>query len=192
MQTPGIFECLNDPFGIENHLCWLALYPDELKEVYARQAAWNSRFASNIIDLGIDCIHVSDDWGAQRSLLFSYDMFKELIFPFHKITADFVKSRDVFLSLHSDGYVAQVIDDVIELGYDMVHPWQESAGMTYDNYIANYQDRLAILGGVCIQTTLGFGDLKRLESEIRRVFNLLKGQALVLLYNTLCTGPLFY
>lgn len=176
MQTPGIFECLNDPFGIENHLCWLALYPDELKQVYERQANWNSRFASNIIDLGIDCIHVSDDWGAQRSLMFSYDMFKEMIYPYHKITTDLVKNRGTFLSLHSDGHVEQVIEDIISLGYDMVHPWQESAGMSYETYLNSYQNRLAILGGVCIQTTLGFGDFKRLESEIRRVFATLKNK----------------
>ena len=32
------------------------------------------------------------------------------------------------------------------------------------------------MGGICIQSTLGFGDYKRLESEIRRVFSLLKGK----------------
>ena len=33
-----------------------------------------------------------------------------------------------------------------------------------------------ILGGVCIQSTLGFGKMEYLEQEIRRVFSLLKGK----------------
>lgn len=176
MQTPGILECLSVPFGIENHLCYLALYPDELKEVYTRQAEWNKQFASNIIDLGMDMIHVSDDWGAQRSLMFSYDMYKEMIYPYHKVTTDYVKSRGAFLSLHSDGCIANVVDDIVELGYDVLHPWQEAAGMSYDLYLEKYQDKLTILGGVCIQTTLGFGNYENLESEIKRVFNTLKGK----------------
>ena len=48
--------------------------------------------------------------------------------------------------------------------------------MSYDLYLNKYADKFAILGGICIQTTLGFGDYDRLEKEIRRVFSLLKGK----------------
>lgn len=176
VQTPGIFECLNSLFGIENHLCYMALYPDEIAEVYRRQAEWNQQFADCMMDLGVDMIHVSDDWGAQRSLLFSYDMWKNLIYPNHKIVADRVKERGCFLSLHSDGNIKSVLDGIVELGYDLVHPWQKSAGLSYDLYLEKYSDKLSILGGLCVQTTIGFGDYDRLEKEIRRVFGLLKGK----------------
>lgn len=176
IQTNGIFECLNGPFGIEDHLCYMALYPDELQEVYRRQALWNRAFADHMMDLGIDMVHVSDDWGSQRSLLFSLDMWNRMIFPHHKVLADRVKERGCFLSLHSDGNVNAALPGILELGYDVVHPWQEAAGMGYDLYLREYADRLGLLGGLCIQTTLGFGDLQRLESEIRRVFGLLKGK----------------
>ena len=176
VQTPGIFECLNGPFGIEDHLCYMALHPDELQEVYRRQALWNRDFADRMMDLGVDMVHVSDDWGSQRSLLFSLDMWRDMIFPHHKVVADRVKERGRFLSLHSDGNVNAALPGILELGYDVVHPWQEAAGMDYGVYLRDYADRLGILGGLCIQTTLGFGDLPRLESEIRRVFGLLKGK----------------
>lgn len=176
IQTPGIFECLNDPFTIENHLMYLALYPDELKKVYARQAKWNKEFVENMIELGIDMVHISDDWGAQNSLMFNPKMWSELIYPYHKVFCDAVKKTNTFLSLHSDGYIAPILDGIIELGYDLVHPWQESSGMSYDLYLEKYSDKLALLGGLCVQTTLGFGDYKNLEREIKRVFNLLKGK----------------
>lgn len=176
VQTPGIFECLNDAFGIENHLCYLALYPDELKEVYRRQAAWNAKYAEHMMDLGVDMVHVSDDWGSQRSLLFSLDMWKDLMYPYHKTICEAVKAKDTFLSLHSDGCIVPALDGIVELGYDVVHPWQESAEMSYDLYLQKYSQKLAILGGLCVQSTLGFGDYARLEGEIRRVFSLLKGK----------------
>jgi uroporphyrinogen decarboxylase len=176
LQTNGIFECLNGAFGIEDHLCWLALYPDEIKEVYHRQALWNRQFAENAMDLGVDMVHVSDDWGGQNSLLFSKKMWREMIFPCHKITCDAVKARGKFLSLHSDGHVMPLMDDIIELGYEVFHPWQETANMPYDTYLERYGDKLAILGGLCVQSTIGFGDIGRLEAEIRRVFSLLKAK----------------
>ena len=176
IQTPGIFEALNGVFGIEDHLLYMALYPEELTEVYRKMADWNIENGKNLLDLGVDGIHVSDDWGSQRSMLFSPQMFRDMIFPCHKRMLTEFKKGDALVSLHSDGCIRHVLDDVVELGYDFIHPWQESAGMPYDLYLQKYQDKFGILGGVCIQTTLGFGDIPRVESEIRRVFGLLKGK----------------
>lgn len=176
VQTPGFFENFNGVFGIEDQLCWLAMYPDELAELYRRQADWTIRFADNCIDLGLDMIHISDDWGSQKSLMFSPATWDELIYPNLKRVVDHVHSRGCLCSLHSDGCVSAVTDRLAEIGIDVIHPWQETAGMSYDVYLDKYSDKFAILGGVCIQSTLGFGDYKRLESEIRRVFKLLRGK----------------
>lgn len=176
VQTPGIFEALNEVFGIENHLLYMALYPEELSQVYQKMADWNIENGKHLLDLKVDGIHISDDWGSQRSMLFSPQMFREMIYPQHKRMIESYKRGDALVSLHSDGCIRHVLDDVAELGYDFIHPWQESAGMPYDLYLQKYQDQFGILGGVCVQTTLGFGNIPRVESEIRRVFDLLKGK----------------
>ncbi len=176
VQTPGFFEQFNGVFGIENQLLYLAMYPDELDELYTRQAEWTVRFAGHCIDLGIDMVHISDDWGAQNNLLFSPKLWREIICPHMKRVVDYVHSRGCFCSLHSDGCVAKVTDGIAELGLDVVHPWQESAGMSYDLYLDKYQDKFALLGGICIQTVLGLVGREELEREIRRVFGLLRGK----------------
>ncbi len=176
IQTPGFFEQFNGVFGIENQLLWLAMYPEELDELYRRQAEWTVKFAGHCIDLGIDMVHISDDWGAQRDLMFSPRLWREIIFPHMKRVVDYVHGRGCFCSLHSDGCIAKVTDGVAELGLDLVHPWQESAGMSYDLYLEKYRDTFAILGGICIQTVLGLVPQDELEREIRRVFGLLRGR----------------
>ena len=176
IQTPGFFEQFIGVFGIENQLLWLAMYPEELDELYRRQAEWTVKFAGHCIDLGIDMVHISDDWGAQRDLMFSPKLWREIIFPHMKRVVDYVHGRGCFCSLHSDGCIAKVTDGVAELGLDLVHPWQESAGMSYDLYLEKYRDTFAILGGICIQTVLGLVPQDELEREIRRVFGLLRGR----------------
>ncbi len=176
VQTPGFFEHFNSVFGIENHLLYLALYPDELYRLYSRQAEWTIRFADQCIALGVDMIHLSDDWGAQKNMMFSPKLWRELIYPNMKRVVDHVHARGVFCSLHSDGCIMNVADGVAQLGLDVVHPWQENAGMSYDTYLEKYADRFAILGGVCIQSALGILPRDRLEAEIRRVFQKLRGK----------------
>jgi len=167
-QTPGFFECHNGPYGIENHLAFIAEYEDQLQEVYRRQAEWTIQFANNCLDIGVDMIHISDDWGGQHDLMFNPRVWKRLIVPYHKIIIDAVKARGGYVSLHSDGNVSSVVDGIAELGFDIVHPWQESAGMSYDLF-DQYRDKFSIMGGLDIQTTIGFGKLDALVADIKRV-----------------------
>lgn len=176
MQTPGFFECFNNAFGIQNQLMYLLLYPEEMAELYRRHADWVIQCADRSIDLGADMIHISDDWGAQKDLMFSPQLWWDLIYPNMKKVVDHVHRRGVFVSLHSDGCVAKVADGIAQLGFDLVHPWQENAGMSYDLYLEKYADKFAILGGVCVQSAIGLLPREELEKEIRRVFGILKGK----------------
>lgn len=176
VQTPGFFECFNDVFGIQNQLMYLLLYTEEMEELYRRQADWIIRFADHCINIGADMVHISDDWGSQKDLMFSPELWYKLIYPNMKRVIDYVHSRGVFVSLHSDGCIAGVTDGIAELGFDLIHPWQENAGMSYDLYLEKYADKFAILGGICVQSVLGILPRDELEKEIRRVFRTLKGK----------------
>ena len=179
VQTPGIFETLNGPFGIENHLAYMLMYKDEIMEVYRRQAEWNKVFAGMCIEAGVDMVHVSDDWGAQVGPMFSPKLWWEMMFPTHKVTCDYVKSQGVYLSLHSDGNVLPLVDGIVELGYDVLHPWQESAGMDLKIHQEKYKDKITVMGGLDVQNSLGFGDLEQLEKDIRRVIGLFPDKRLL-------------
>ena len=179
VQTPGIFECLNGPFGIENHLGYLLLHEPELHEIYRRQAAWNQRFAHNCLDLGVDMVHVSDDWGSQHTLLFSPEIWWRMIHPYHRTTCRSVKERGAYLSLHSDGNNWDVIDGIVDLGFDVFHPFQESAGMDLRRYKAEFSDRFVVMGGLDVQTTIGFGKRDFLRAEIERVMRMFAGGGLL-------------
>lgn len=176
LQTPGFFEFFNGVFGIENQLMYLILYREELARLYAAQADWLIGFADRALGLGVDCIHISDDWGSQRELMFSPELWREIIKPNLARVVDHVHSAGGLVSLHSDGCIRAVTDDLSELGVDMLHPWQESAGMSYELYLEKYADNFAILGGVCVQTALGILPRELLEGEIRRVFRTLSGK----------------
>ena len=176
VQTPGFFECFNEAFGIQNHLMYLLMYPDEIETLYKKHVDWVIRYADTCIDLGADMIHISDDWGSQKDLMFSPELWWKLVYPNMKQVIDHVHSRGVFASLHSDGCIATVADGIVELGLDMVHPWQENAGMSHELYLEKYADKFAILGGICVQSAIGLLPQDKLEQEIRRVFANLKGK----------------
>lgn len=180
VQSPGFFEHHNGLFGIENHLMYLMMYPDLLHRIYDRHAEWTIRWAMNCLDMGIDMIHLSDDWGAQNDLMFSPEQWWDLIYPYHKRVTDAVKARGAFVSVHSDGNISSVLDGVAKLGFDVVHPFQESAGMDLTRFRRDYASRFTVMGGIDVQTTLGFGNLPHLKSELERVIGMFREGGMIL------------
>ncbi|MGQ9541014.1 MAG: uroporphyrinogen decarboxylase family protein [Armatimonadota bacterium] len=175
VQTPGVFEAANGVIGQEQNLMELALRPELCRQLYERIARWSARYAENCLELGADVIHISDDWGMNNALMFRPQTWWEVIYPAEKIICDAVKSRGGLLSLHSDGYITPVLDGVAELGFRVVHPVQESAGMNPAQVKRDYYGRLGIYGGLDVRTMLGRGlPREQLADEIRRVMQTLK------------------
>jgi len=175
------FEALNSPFGMENQLTYLLTHKDEMREVYRRMSEWVAAYANNCFDLGADMLLVSDDWGAQEALMFSPQVWRELLFPAHKQLGDALRKRDgKRLALHSDGNVSAILDGIAQLGYDVFHPFQESAGMDLSVFHDRYRRDFTVMGGVDVQTTLGFGDRNLLKRELERVIRMFRDGGLVL------------
>ena len=78
-------------------------------------------------------IHISDDWGSQKDMMFSPGIWREIIRPHLGRVIDHVHSRGALCSLHSDGCISKVTDDLAELGIDLLHPWPQgmSASLSY-------------------------------------------------------------
>ena len=178
-STWGYFEGYAMIFGLEDHLVNILLYESELKEIHKRLAAWHIKFAHNSLDAGADMIHFSDDWGAQKSLMFSPDLWGELVYPYYDEVIPHIKKRNAYVSLHSDGNIAQVLDGLVQLGFDVVHPYQESAGMDLSLYKSKYMKHFTVMGGLDVQSTIGFGKYDFLRDEITRILSMFKDGGLI-------------
>lgn len=175
VQTPGVFEAANGVIGQEQNLMELALRPDLCRQLYERIAQWSARYAENCLELGADVIHISDDWGMNHALMFRPQTWWDVIYPAEKVICDAVRRRGGLLSLHSDGYITPVLDGVVELGFRVVHPVQESAGMHPAQVKRDYYGKLGIYGGLDVRTVLGRGlPRTQLADEVRRVMQTLK------------------
>ena len=69
----------------------------------------------------VDAIMFMDDWGSQKSLLISPVTWRKLFKPLYKDYCDRVHARHKFIFMHSDGYIAPIIEDIIEVGVDAIN-----------------------------------------------------------------------
>jgi len=118
-------------------------------------------------------ISCADDLGSTRGLLVSLDMYKELIWPYHKRLFDFLKKRaasKVYIFFHNDGAVYETLPLLIEAGVDIINPWQVNCEGMDDTakFKREFGDDLTVWGGTCNAATLERGTVQEVKDETRR------------------------
>lgn len=144
------------------------------------------RIAENALDAvgdNVDVVYFADDLGHQQSTFMSPATYRELIKPRHKRFFTAVKSRSKAKTLmHSDGSVYHLIDDLIDVGVDVLNPVQVSArNMDPERLKREFGDRLCFWGGVDTRDVLPFRSPKEVREEVRRMIDVMgKGGGYVL------------
>lgn len=72
-------------------------------------------------DTEVDAVWFMDDWGSQNSLLISPDMWREFFAPCYRDYINLAHSRGKKIFFHSDGYIMDILPDLIEMGLDAVN-----------------------------------------------------------------------
>jgi uroporphyrinogen decarboxylase len=166
----GIVEGTSTFLGIEN--CWrsMAEYPQEMAAWFDRYADWLCSQVELIKSAGADAITLSDDWGSNQTMLFSPRMWRRMIGPNAKRVVQHAHRLGLWVNLHSDGYIMQIMDDLADIGYDSLHPLQESAGMDPVTIKTQYGGKFVLNGSLDVVDGLYTHDGDRLDAYITQRF----------------------
>lgn len=69
----------------------------------------------------VDGIFIMDDWGTQRNLLINPELWRQRFKPIYRDYCELAHSKGKFLFMHSDGQIADIYPDLVELGVDAVN-----------------------------------------------------------------------
>ncbi len=131
----------------------------------------------------VDVLLGSDDLGLQNGLMMSPETYRKLIKPRHKRYFDLMHQLSPAKVLfHTCGSVVDIIDDLIEIGVDILNPVQVTAkGMDPARLKARYGDRLSFWGAIDTQHVLPHGSVEDVKREVElRIEQLGRGGGYVL------------
>jgi len=127
-------------------------------------------------------IWTGDDVGAQDALIMSPRMWRRFLRPRMAEFIATIKGINPRLKVayHSDGYIEPLIEDLIEIGVDVLNPVQPRS-MDPAALKRRYGDRLSFWGTIDEQHTLPFGTPGDVAREVReRVGSVGRGGGLIL------------
>jgi uroporphyrinogen decarboxylase len=128
---------------------------------------------------------MSDDLGTQTYPIMNPRKYREMVKPYQKRIADFIKSKaDVKIVYHCDGAIYTFLPDFIDIGFDALNPVQVTADGMDDTAKLKWEfgDKLAFWGAGCdSQGVLSQKSPQEVRDEVaRRVGDLAAGGGLVL------------
>lgn len=165
---PRPFERMQWLRGTENLYMDFALNPeqviklrDEVHEFYMKQLdVW--------CDTDIDGIWFMDDWGTQNSLLISHDMWKYFYEDCYRDYIELAHSKGKKAFMHSDGYILDIYQDLIDLGLDAVN--SQLFCMDIEEIGRRFKGKITFWGELDRQHLLPYGSRKDVQEAVQKVY----------------------
>ncbi len=178
----SLFEGYKYLRGLSKALEDLLTSPDYVSKILDHLIEYHLFIGIRLIEMGVDMIWLGDDLGGQKTMLMSPESFRKVIKPkMAKMIEALKKSKnDLKIAFHTDGYVIPVIDDLIEVGVDVLNPIQPES-MDPEEIKKRWGKSLSLWGSISVQNSLPFGTREDVESEtLKRLNTICSGGGVIL------------
>lgn len=169
--TPNFGFCLYERAwslrGFETINMDMITDPDFVEALLDRIVDIQLVLIQRFVDLGVDGGYFGDDYGAQKNMLFSPKLWRQMIKP--RLARMFAPFREAGLPviMHSDGDIAVILPDLVEIGLTCFNPVQPE--VTDHAWLRQTFGRnLAYYGGVSTQSVLPFGTPDEVKAATRQ------------------------
>ncbi|OHD82464.1 MAG: hypothetical protein A3J97_10570 [Spirochaetes bacterium RIFOXYC1_FULL_54_7] len=172
----SIFELAWHLTGMQEYMMAMAMEEPWIQALNDKVEAWTLGLARQLVEAGVDAIWFGEDLGTQTSMLISPDMWRAEFKPrYARMIAELREiNPDVLYIIHSDGAVAPLVDDFIEIGFSVYNPVQPNVpGSDPEELNQKYGERISFFGGIDQQVLLPSGDVQALRQEIKRRYQVM-------------------
>lgn len=156
--------------GMEKLLLDMAMQEEYVEYLFEKCGEFQTKLGLELIKRGVDAIWVGDDFGSQTSLLFSPQMFRDMLKPYYTRMLDTFKEAnpDIICILHCDGAVSALLDDIRKIGFAVFNPVQPGVpGHSAQEIKEGFGDKFAFWGAIDQQYLLPMGSNEELEADIK-------------------------
>ena len=162
-----IFERMQALRGYENCLTDFYVYPDEANNLADRIVEFDLGIIRNISQRFPGRIHgmgFTEDWGTQQSLMIHPRLWRQFFKPRYKILFDAMHNAGWHIWMHTDGRMNVVLEDLIELGLDVVN-FQQPRVNGIEEISLQFRGRICFESSADIQATLPRESLEAVRAE---------------------------
>jgi uroporphyrinogen decarboxylase len=168
-----LFEQVQFIHGTEQVLADLLLERSKMEKLIHTVHQYNLEHITMWLDTNVDAVFLMDDWGSQRDLLISPELWRHLFKPLYREYCDVIHRAGKRVFFHSDGNIEKIIGDFIDIGVDALNA--QLFCMDIDTIGKNYRGEMTFWGEIDRQYILPFGSIEEVTRAVNKVDKALGG-----------------
>jgi uroporphyrinogen decarboxylase len=164
-----IFSLAHQLVGMEKLLVDMMVEAEYVVPLFEACTEFQTQIGLRLIERGVDAIWFGDDFGTQTNLIIPPETFRDQLKSLYKKMIDRFKSAnpDIIPILHCDGAVADLLDDIREIGFEVFNPVQPGVpGHLPQDMKDNFGEKFAFWGAIDQQDLLPNGSDEEMERDI--------------------------
>jgi len=143
----------------------LAEGPSELGQLIEMVVDHNLRIVREWLSLEVDGVDFGEDLGSQRASLVGPALFRKWVAPAYRRLMGPCRQAGAHVYLHSDGYILDLVDDLISCGVTILNPQDLCNGI--ENLAREVKGRVCISLDVDRQRIVPYGGRAEIRELIR-------------------------
>ncbi|MFP4027459.1 MAG: uroporphyrinogen decarboxylase family protein [Candidatus Brocadiia bacterium] len=152
--------------GMQYILMDFHINPEKTKRLCEALLDLVLKFVEGVAEAGADGFATSNDLGHQTGLMMSPEKFREFLKPLHVEVARACHEHGLHYWMHSCGNLTDVVEDMIELELDCLHPLQYGA-MDWCETAELIDGRMTAWPGIDVQHILQEEDPEGVREHVR-------------------------
>ncbi|HEX2974080.1 MAG TPA: uroporphyrinogen decarboxylase family protein, partial [Tepidisphaeraceae bacterium] len=153
--------------GMENLLMDFYINPRPVRQLMEAITDFSCKIIRRAArELNVDGVWVTDDIGTQAGPMFGLNIFREFFKPCYAKLIKAAHDNNMHFWLHSCGNIELFIEDVIEIGLDVLHPIQKYT-MDERKIAEKFGGRICFWAGMDVQRILPRGTTDDVRREVR-------------------------
>lgn len=148
--------------GFQTFMEAIYLDPELIDAVMTAYTKWSARVLERVCEIGVDAVKSTDDFAFHTGPFISPTAFRQWVVPYHQAAA---RSIGVPWIVHSDGDIRPILEDLLGLGIQGIHPIDPNC-MDIRAFKREHGHRVCVLGNVDVNT-LAMGTPEATYAEVR-------------------------
>ncbi len=163
----GIFTRVWRIMGFDPFCYALVDQPDLVEAMFRQVGETQLEVFRRIVEMEeIGAMWYGDDLAYGTGTMISPAVLRRHLFPYLREMGAICQSKDLPFVIHSDGNLWKVLPDLVDCGFNAIHPVEPKA-MESRELKEAYGDRLCLLGNIEIGEILTLGSPADVEAEVR-------------------------
>ncbi len=163
----GIFTRIWMLMGFETFCMALAENPDFIKKMFDKIGSIQCAVLRKVVKLNkVGAVWYGDDLAYTEGLMVSPETYRQYLLPWLEELFGIAREAGLPVAMHTDGDVRLLIDDLVGIGLNALHPIEPKAMDIYE--LKNkYRGKLCLIGNLDLAGALGRGTPAQVRAEVR-------------------------